>query len=177
MADDGGCEFAGGPSPPPPPPAAPSPRAPPATLAAVLEQLPPAQARWARAAGFDAQPGRILLLPGMQSEGQREGQSEVQGECTALAGVLVGVDPDQPLWQLAGLPAALPPGTYALADADEAQRPHLLLGWALGALPSTRQARQSDAATAPSLALSLARDRKSTRLNSSHLVISYAVFC
>ena len=128
-------------------------RATPATLAAVLEQLPPAQARWARAAGFDAQPGRILLLPGMQSEVQREGQ----GEGTALAGVLVGVDPDQLLWQLAGLPAALPPGTYALADADEAQRPHLLLGWALGALPSTRQARQSDAATAPSLALSLAR--------------------
>src|SRR2546426_8369410 len=30
-------------------------------------------------------------------------------------------------------------------------------------------------AHAPSLALSL--DRKSTRLNSSHLVISYAVFC
>lgn len=123
-------------------------RATPATLAAVLEQLPPAQARWARAAGFDAQPGRILLLPGMQSEVQREGQ----GEGTALAGVLVGVDPDQPLWQLAGLPPALPPGTYALADADEAQRPHLLLGWALGALPSTRQTRQSDAATAPSLA-------------------------
>ncbi|WP_454708556.1 leucyl aminopeptidase family protein [Delftia acidovorans] len=123
-------------------------RATPATLAALLEQVPPAQARWARAAGFDAQPGRILLLPGMQAEVQREGQ----GEGTVLAGVLVGVDPDQPLWQLAGLPAALPPGTYALADADEAQRPHLLLGWALGALPSTRQARQSDAATAPSLA-------------------------
>ena len=119
-------------------------RATPATLAAVLEQLPSAQARWARAAGFDAQPGRILLLPGMQAEGQAEG--------TALAGVLVGVDPDQPLWQLAGLPAALPAGTYALADADEAQRPHLLLGWALGALPSTRQAQRSDAATAPSLA-------------------------
>ena len=128
-------------------------RATPATLAAVLEQLPSAQARWARAAGFDAQPGRILLLPGMQAEVQSEGQ----GEGTALAGVLVGVDPDQPLWQLAGLPAALPAGTYTLADADEAQRPHLLLGWALGALPSTRQARQSDAATAPSLALSLAR--------------------
>ena len=123
-------------------------RATPATLAAVLEQLPSAQARWARAAGFDAQPGRILLLPGMQAEVQREGQSEG----AALAGVLVGVDPDQPLWQLAGLPAALPPGTYTLTDADEAQRPHLLLGWALGALPSTRQARQSDAATAPSLA-------------------------
>lgn len=132
-------------------------RATPATLAAVLEQLPPAQARWARAAGFDAQPGRILLLPGMQAEVQREVQREGQGEGTALAGVLVGVDPDQPLWQLAGLPAALPAGTYTITDADEAQRPHLLLGWALGALPSTRQARQADAATAPSLALSLAR--------------------
>src|SRR2546426_8659722 len=29
----------------------------------------------------------------------------------------------------------------------------------------------------PELALGDARDRKSTRLNSSHLVISYAVFC
>ena len=123
-------------------------RATPATLEAVLEQLPPAQARWARAAGFDAQPGRILLLPGMPGGGRSEGQ----GEGTGLAGVLVGVDPDQPLWQLAGLPTALPLGTYTLADADEAQRPHLLLGWALGALPSTRQARQSGAATGPSLA-------------------------
>src|SRR5256885_6039275 len=34
----------------------------------------------------------------------------------------------------------------------------------------------SDAATITVTALS-ARDRKSTRLNSSHLVISYAVFC
>lgn len=116
-------------------------RATPATLAAVLEQLPAAQARWARAAGFDAQPGRILLLPDMQAEGQGEG--------TALAGVLVGVDPNPPLWQLAGLPAALPPGTYMLADADEAQRSPLLLGWALGALPSTSQARQPGAAPRP----------------------------
>lgn len=118
-------------------------RATPATLATVLEQLLPAQARWARSAGFDAQPGRILLLPDMQAEGQGEG--------TALAGVLVGVDPDQPLWQLAGLPAALPPGTYTLADADAdaAQRSPLLLGWALGALPSTSQARPPGTAPRP----------------------------
>src|SRR5256885_9921453 len=31
--------------------------------------------------------------------------------------------------------------------------------------------------TAPLIALAQKRDRKSTRLNSSHLVISYAVFC
>src|SRR5258708_22136575 len=30
---------------------------------------------------------------------------------------------------------------------------------------------------APSLTLSVAKDRKSTRLNSSHQIISYAVFC
>lgn len=109
----------------------------PATLSAVLEQLPAGQARWARATGFDAQTGRVLLLP------------DLQGEGTAFTGVLIGVDPDQPLWQLAGLPAALPPGTYMLADADEAQRPHLLLGWALGALPSTSQARPAGEATRP----------------------------
>ncbi len=120
-------------------------RATPATLAAVLGQLPAAQARWARAAGFDAQPGRILLLPDLGSQGPGEGG--------ALAGVLAGVDPDQPLWQLAGLPAALPSGIYALADRDGdgglAQRSHLLLGWALGALPSTSQAGQPGAATRP----------------------------
>src|SRR5256885_9086273 len=31
--------------------------------------------------------------------------------------------------------------------------------------------------TTPALLMGAARDRKSTRLNSSHLVISYAVFC
>src|SRR6266566_8857079 len=34
-----------------------------------------------------------------------------------------------------------------------------------------------DTVTEARLAIGLARDRKSTRLNSSHLVISYAVFC
>src|SRR5256885_6406989 len=35
----------------------------------------------------------------------------------------------------------------------------------------------SGATPAPSTRICAARDRKSTRLNSSHLVISYAVFC
>src|SRR5256885_9889557 len=34
-----------------------------------------------------------------------------------------------------------------------------------------------NASSVPVLQLALSRDRKSTRLNSSHLVISYAVFC
>jgi leucyl aminopeptidase len=98
----------------------------PASLAARLEQLPQDQARWARSTGFDAQPGRSLLLP------------DATG---GLAAVLVGVDPDQPLWQLAGLHASLPSGVYELAEAEPADRPLLLLGWALGALPLNRQLR------------------------------------
>src|SRR5262245_63510838 len=39
------------------------------------------------------------------------------------------------------------------------------------------QRNADERATALGEALSLARDRKSTRLNSSHLGISYAVFC
>lgn len=102
----------------------------PASLAATLDRLPPAQAHWARSAGFEPQPGRLLLLPGADG---------------AVAGVLIGIDPAQLLWQLAGLPGLLPPGIYGLADTEPADRPPLLLGWALGALPSTRQARQAAA--------------------------------
>src|SRR5205807_3708855 len=39
------------------------------------------------------------------------------------------------------------------------------------------QGRGAFRAKGPARECSLARDRKSTRLNSSHLVISYAVFC
>src|SRR3989454_5176897 len=49
-----------------------------------------------------------------------------------------------------------------------------------GALPELRRvivAYGNQIAMEPTLQQSLARDRKSTRLNSSHLVISYAVFC
>jgi len=91
----------------------------PADLDRWLAQLPPAQARWARASGFDAQAGSHTLLP------------DAGG---ALAGVLVGSDPEQPLWQLAGLPAVLPPGRYAWPELADAGTQALLsaLGWALG---------------------------------------------
>src|SRR5256885_6125659 len=44
--------------------------------------------------------------------------------------------------------------------------------------PSTSRApRARSSSSAPRRCTSKTRDRKSTRLNSSHLVISYAVFC
>ncbi|MFZ4285839.1 leucyl aminopeptidase family protein [Variovorax sp. HJSM1_2] len=97
----------------------------PSSLPSLLEKLPPAQAQWVRAAGFEATPGRSLLLP---------------GEDHSVAGVLIGVDAAQPLWQLAALPRVLPPGVYTLAEATEPEHTTLLLlGWALGALPSSKQ--------------------------------------
>src|SRR2546426_4862500 len=62
------------------------------------------------------------------------------------------------------------------------RRAALLLGGALsaptvaGVLAGCQAARGPDSGWAPR-ALTRAQDRKSTRLNSSHLVISYAVFC
>lgn len=97
------------------------------SLPDVLRQLPPAQAKWVQSNAFDPQPGRLLPLP------------DASG---GMAAVLAGVDTAQPaLWQLADLPHALPPGTYALQDAaSEAERAQLLLGWAIGALPPARPA-------------------------------------
>src|SRR5205807_8953593 len=46
-----------------------------------------------------------------------------------------------------------------------------------GALPFGRQAQAGGRALGRALEEPRAGDRKSTRLNSSHLVISYAVFC
>src|SRR5256885_12635387 len=50
-------------------------------------------------------------------------------------------------------------------------RPELPPLWSLGYQQSHRTL------SGPDEVLHVARDRKSTRLNSSHLVISYAVFC
>src|SRR2546426_6077049 len=46
-----------------------------------------------------------------------------------------------------------------------------------GPLDSLPTSCRTDAMIAPRAAALAPRDRKSTRLNSSHLVISYAVFC
>src|SRR2546426_9137239 len=52
------------------------------------------------------------------------------------------------------------------------------LGHSAAGHPARRQAHgRRDRTAVPQLLPGLALDRKSTRLNSSHLVISYAVFC
>src|SRR5256885_13119065 len=51
------------------------------------------------------------------------------------------------------------------------------IGWQKGPDRRHRQPRQHCLGLCPGHACGGRRDRKSTRLNSSHLVISYAVFC
>src|SRR5256885_12118618 len=65
------------------------------------------------------------------------------------------------------------PAPLVLSGAADTRRgPGGRDGTATGGAPATPGARRPQGATAPG-----AGDRKSTRLNSSHLVISYAVFC
>lgn len=90
-------------------------------LDAQLAGLGPDAAAYARAAGFKAQPGRVLLLPGTGD---------------ALGGVLFGLEtPDAPArdpFRAGLLPGALPPGLYRFANAAHDQR-LAALGFALGA--------------------------------------------
>lgn len=113
----------------------------PAGLAALLDVLPAAQARWVRATGFAAEAGTTLLLPAPDG---------------ALAGAAAGADPAQPLWQLAGLPAQLPARRYALAAVPGTvapERPLAALGWAIGALPGGWEAGTPDTPDAPDSAV------------------------
>lgn len=74
--------------------------------------------QWATASNFTGRPNQVLLVPGKAGE---------------LSAVLVGVDEQEPLWQLAKLPAALPKGKYRVADCgDPALAERLCLGWGLG---------------------------------------------
>ncbi len=78
----------------------------------------PAQAAWVRATDFKAKPDTHLLVP--RADG-------------ALAGVLAGVTEERDLWALAGLPGALPIGTYRLVPEPSADRADAsVLGWLLG---------------------------------------------
>ncbi len=91
----------------------------PGTLDPWLALRPEAEAAWIEAAGFDAEPGSLLAVPGGDG---------------GIAMTLVGLDAQRPLWSWAGAAARLPKGTYRLADGGpEPVTPEVAaLGWALG---------------------------------------------
>src|SRR5215467_8489406 len=124
---------------------------------AALQGLSNAERAWVEAQGWSAKQGSVLLLP--------NGQGDVGGVLLGTGGkdwatqapLLPGV-----------LPTALPPGDYRFAS--PLPNPELAaLAFLAGNYRFTRY--KTDNGPKPK------RDRKSTRLNSSHLVISYAVFC
>ena len=83
---------------------------------------PPAIAAWVGSSGFEGKPATHCLVP---------------DDAGKLACVLFGVDADQTLWCWAGLPTALPGGTYRIASETiakmETQEIELAaLGWAIG---------------------------------------------
>ena len=89
-----------------------------------LKAQPAPRRAWVAASGFRVQPGGFCLLPGASG---------------ALEEVLLVIDADEPIWSFAGLPTALPAGTYRL---DQGLRPgtasRAALGWALGSYAFTR---------------------------------------
>ncbi|HET6632532.1 MAG TPA: leucyl aminopeptidase family protein [Rhodanobacteraceae bacterium] len=88
-----------------------------ANEAAVRRKLGAREQRWLKAQQFTPEPGRIALIP------------DAQGQ---LQHVLVGADPHEQLWSLAGLPGTLPAGDYLLDELDEDRLRLAALGWALG---------------------------------------------
>jgi len=87
-------------------------------LDAWLDSAGPAAKGWVRAHEFEAEPGGSLSVP---------------DEAGNPSTVLVGYAPDAPTWALAGLPAELPAGAYALSgDFSDETRLLFAIGWALG---------------------------------------------
>src|SRR5688500_19147885 len=75
------------------------------------------------------------------------------------------------------LPISLPDGAEVEGQDRHAGGGALVEHQAVGFGPDREDQRQVDAVAAEEAGQGAAPDRKSTRLNSSHLVISYAVFC
>jgi len=78
---------------------------------------------WLSALGFTAEPGTFAFLPG---------GAGVPG------GVIAAPIEDAPAWAFAGLPMALPEGTYLLDSAAGVTPTDIALGWALGSYAFTR---------------------------------------
>ena len=86
--------------------------------------------RWLDDIGFAAAPGELALLPGADGR---------------LGRVLVGIGDDDPLWALAGLPSALPPGRYRLTpEPPPGDAGRAALGWALGSYRFDRYKAHGD---------------------------------
>lgn len=103
-------------------------------LADWLAVQPNSVADWVGSTGFSAKPGTLCLVP---------------GDGGGLQSVLLGADPDQPLWTWAGLPARLPDGIYCLdskitGDSGAGAAEAAALGWALGSYRFTRYKTHAD---------------------------------
>src|SRR2546422_2455844 len=99
---------------------------------------------------------------------QRRARHDADGECRGHAGETGG-----------GSPAALrtnPPASARRRSASAFRTPRRAITIASFTLPPAASIAPR-AAESVKLAIVMARDRKSTRLNSSHGYISYAVFC
>ena len=83
----------------------------------------PAARDWLAAVGFKGEPGTFAFL--------------ADGDQRAAA-VLASPAEGEPVWAFAGMPAALPEGTYAIEAHDGVSPADLALGWALGSYAFTR---------------------------------------
>lgn len=86
-------------------------------LGAALAALPPGQAAFARASGFAALPGQLMLLPGPDG----------------LAGALLGLGGDRTPFAHGGLATALPTGAVARLEPGDFDMGGAVLGFCLGA--------------------------------------------
>ncbi len=106
-------------------------------IASWLSDQSQAVQAWVASHRFQAKPGAHLILP---------------GEAGAVAGVVLGIGDPLGLWDTAGLPAALGPGTYRL-EIDPKSATQAALGWALGCYQFSRykDPGESDNARDPAL--------------------------
>jgi len=92
------------------------------TLPAWLEKNPESR-DWVSAMGFKGEPGSFAFLP---------------GRGTRPSGLIASPTEGGPVWSFAGLPTALPEGTYRLDAVDESSHSEVALGWALGSYAFTK---------------------------------------
>src|SRR5256885_5413474 len=124
------------------------------------------------AAKFPSSDVRVLLYRAAMSSYQNAGNPE---KMMNMGLKVLSIDKDDPE-ALIGIAEILEERT-GLTDLDRQQRSEQVVEYASHALKSLDTDLAIPAGTSPDRVEAYKKDRKSTRLNSSHLVISYAVFC